>query len=312
MDIIVGTLILVIGAIAHFAPAALWQHALKFCEKGILWDQRVLPWDELIEHQWTGARKHHLELYDIDAPANNPWEVIPVPPERKAEIEALLAKMAPQISLAWARARRVGLGQVPISSVYRARHLRRHLGHAIAGALCGAGLWLLAILRPTGMREFDEALHFGLLIVVFVAASGWRWIGRNAGPLNVRLFARRDWIGLIANVAGAIAVYLLADQLVWRWGWLGYAGGLAFWVMVFNAAAYFIWTQLDLRKNGIVIPRALYWRWANVDVVEWDREKSGRLVFRRGYRRVFAIVPPEQREAVDALLREKLSKDLTN
>jgi hypothetical protein len=46
-----------------------------------------------------------------------------------------------------------------------------------------------------------------------------------------------------------------------------------------------------------------------VRVVTWEREGSGRLVLERGWRRVVATVPPEQRAAVAALLKEKLDTE---
>jgi len=45
-----------------------------------------------------------------------------------------------------------------------------------------------------------------------------------------------------------------------------------------------------------------------VRIIRWDRERSGRLVLARGWRRVVATVPPEQREAVEAVLQEKVGK----
>jgi hypothetical protein len=54
------------------------------------------------------------------------------------------------------------------------------------------------------------------------------------------------------------------------------------------------------------MPGILYWPWPDVRLLQWEREPKGRLSLNRGWRRIVAIVPPEQRAAVDAVLKEKL------
>jgi hypothetical protein len=66
--------------------------------------------------------------------------------------------------------------------------------------------------------------------------------------------------------------------------------------------------SFDLRDNGVLLQGELFWPWARVKVVRWDREGSGRLVLAHRLSRVIAVVPREQREAVDALLVEKIGR----
>jgi hypothetical protein len=225
---------------------------------------------------------------------------------RKVEVDEYLKTMIDRFPFSSARVRTVGVGQVPLLTVFRTPHLWRHLGRVFVSMICGLGLWLLVIARPIGWREFSDALGIGFYFSIFLIIVQWRWIGRNAGPLVVRVFARRDWLGFVGSIAAAVGIYLAMDHLILPWGWLGYLAGVAYCYLAFNTLSYFFLTQLDLRKDGIVMPRAFCWPWESVQVLKWDRENTGRLALRRGWRRVYASVPQEQRTAMDAMLRVKL------
>jgi hypothetical protein len=100
----------------------------------------------------------------------------------------------------------------------------------------------------------------------------------------------------------------LGDQFGWTSAVLAYACGLGFGSAAASVTAYFAITQLDLRKNGIVMHAVAYWPWSQVKVVRWRPERVGRLVFGRGWRRISATIRPEQRKAIEAVLREKLDE----
>jgi hypothetical protein len=291
--------------ITQFVPVLLWQRELRFCRGGILWAQRCLPWDEVLEHRWTGPSREKLEIFNLNA-SKDAWLRVALPGERKAEIEAIIAGNVADIETAAVRTQAVGVGQVSIWAVFRTPHLRSHLWRVFTALSCGVALGVLVYARPTGMREFERGFQFAIVACCVLISWQWTWVGRNAGRVVVRVFARRDWIGFVVNAIGAVAVYVVADSFFWPWDWLGYPVGAVYSWFVVNVTVYFFVTQLDLRWNGVVMPRAFYWPWERITLIDWDRQTSGRLVLRRGWRRVYATVLPEQREAVDAVLRMKL------
>ncbi len=293
-----------VASVAAFVRHLLWQDRVRFCELGILLDRKILPWDQLLEFRWTGLDKNELELHSVDG--TNPWLKLPVSADKRAAvIELLEGKLAGAPRLP-AEAHRVGIGQTPISAVVLKPHLRRHLVYISMCVLCGLGLVYLGWIRGSGVREFDDAYTIG--IYLFLATHAWtlRWFVRHSGTLQARVFGRRDALGLAATVAAAVGIFHVNATILWPFAWLGYAAGLAFVYLSFSAFSYYFLTQLDLRSEGVVMPGAFCWPWRSVRLREWDRNGSGRLVLGHRWRRVVAYVPPEQCEAVDAVLREKL------
>ena len=59
-----------------------------------------------------------------------------------------------------------------------------------------------------------------------------------------------------------------------------------------------------MRANGI-FTQGSFWPWNDIRLLKWNAE-NGQLALGNGWRRLFATVPPEQREAVDRVLREKV------
>jgi hypothetical protein len=69
--------------------------------------------------------------------------------------------------------------------------------------------------------------------------------------------------------------------------------------------------EFDLCENGVVIVRWTFWPWDRLRLSKWNRHGNGALVLCSGWRRVLTKVPSARREAVDAVLREKLSDQAT-
>jgi hypothetical protein len=65
-----------------------------------------------------------------------------------------------------------------------------------------------------------------------------------------------------------------------------------------------------LCESGIVFKGSYYFPWSRFRFAGWDPTVPGRLpIHVSGLVRANVIVPPEQREAVDAVLKEKLGTD---
>jgi len=197
-------------------------------------------------------------------------------------------------------------GHTAVSTVLRTPYFRKHLGVALVGVLLALGLFYFSTEYRTGVPEFDGTIFAGL--IVSIASATWRtgWTGRNAGAPRIRVFAKRDALGFVTLVVTAICFYTAGRQFGWSSIFLAYATGFGFGFSTGSLFTYFGLTQLDLRENGIVMQGGSYWTWEQVKMLRWNRENDGRLVLARGWRRLIATVPPEQRKTVDAVLKEKL------
>jgi hypothetical protein len=158
----------------------------------------------------------------------------------------------------------------------------------------------------TGIREFDGSILVGILLGSLLKAWRFRWCSKPAGALLVRLVGRRGWLGFVAIATVAAALYWIGDNFGWNSAWIGYTTGVGFGWIVVAGVQYMGLRRLDLRENGLVLSGEWYWPWSVARLIKWRRETTGQLVIGRDWRRIVAVVPTEQREAVDAVLHEKL------
>jgi hypothetical protein len=203
------------------------------------------------------------------------------------------------------------LGHIPLSTAVKSPHFPRYLAGTLIRIPAFIALFVLIARNPTGVREFDGMIFPGFLLVAFLPVVRRKFFDKDAGPPLVRITGRRGWLGPIVFAAVAVAVFQIgsylgsASLILWEWPFrvLGLACGSAVAVALHYSYAKFI----DLRGSGISVPGELFWPWEQIRVIRWERADRGRLKLARGWRRLIAIVPPEQREAVGHLLKEKLS-----
>jgi hypothetical protein len=151
-------------------------------------------------------------------------------------------------------------------------------------------------------------LGFGLFIAVAIYHYQRRELGASGPPL-VRLSERKSffpalgWLGLFTSCYYIIQHVPLVDPTIV--GAIGCCCGVA----ILAVQRQIMSGHVDLCENGIVLARSTYWPWADIRVVKWDgnvpRGLRG-LILERGWRRVSANILLRERDAVDALLREKL------
>jgi hypothetical protein len=159
---------------------------------------------------------------------------------------------------------------------------------------------------PTGIREFDRSFTLAFTLSVLTTALRWRWISKQAGPPLVRLSGTHGSRELLGLSLVALLFYLAGMNFGWGSTWIAYVTGIGFWWTTLRALYYLFPRQVDLRRDGVCIPGDIFLPWVSVKVIRWNHERSGRLVFASGWRRIAAIVPPEQRDVVHALLQDKL------
>src|SRR5262249_52020741 len=58
-------LVLCATSALHFAPQVLWMREVRLCEAGVLWDQKLLEWDRLIQYRWKEQGEPRLELFNV-------------------------------------------------------------------------------------------------------------------------------------------------------------------------------------------------------------------------------------------------------
>ena len=200
----------------------------------------------------------------------------------------------------------MSIGEIPLSTIIRTKHYRWHLWGGLVSAVCVLGAYYLIVENESGVREFDHSFVIG----VFASCLGMAWRrkrdGRKSGAPFIRLFARRDLLGFVVILTATIGLYFIGTQHAWPSALPIYVAGLGCAYTTVQSVTYYFLTQLDLCENGVAFRGAFFWPWQAVRLVSWDQEDRGRLVLARGWRRVVGFAAPEQRDAVDALLKEKL------
>ena len=282
-----------------------WRNNVRFCKNGIIWDRQVVLWDHLIEAKWSTSGPTILEVKGIDQQnIDRNWK-IPVPAERRDYVQAILDQSIvarpslPVGSLAYE------LGRIPISKAIRHPQLFQYAKSVLFSILAFGGVLYVIRNGVTGIAEFDHSIIVGFFLSAIFASWRWRWTGKNAGRPIIRLSAWRDWRRLVSMAALAAVFYYLGNTVSWSVPGLAYVAGAGFGWVVASGISTSI-RPFDLRDNGVVLQGGFYWPWTRVKVVRWDREGNGRLVLACGWSRVIAVVPREQREAVDTLLAEKV------
>jgi hypothetical protein len=284
-----------------------WRNNVRFCKNGIIWDLQVVLWDHLIETNWSSSGATNLEVKGIDQQnVDRKWTIF-VPAERRDDVQAILDQSIvvrpslPVGSLAYE------LGRIPISKAIRHPQLFQYAKAMLFSVVAFGAVFYFVRNGVTGIAEFDHAIFVGFILAAFSASWRWRWTGKKAGRPNTRLSGWRDWRRLVPIAGLAAILYYLGNTVSWSVPGLAYVAGAGFgWVVAggFTAGT----RSFDLRDNGVLLQGEFYWPWTSVKVVKWNRDGNGRLVLARGWSRVIGIVPREQREAVDALLAEKIAR----
>jgi hypothetical protein len=197
------------------------------------------------------------------------------------------------------------LGRVPISVAVKHPYFGRYLGGAILKIVLVVAAFIFMIRIPA-MREFDRSLYPAIFLTAAANLASWKWLGRSAGVPLVRLVGRRGWFALAIPISAMGICYVAGTNYSGTSPWPAYLAGIGVWYAALSAVSGLTARQLDMRANGLVLQGLCYWPWDMVRVIRWDPDGKGRLVFTHGWQRVVSMVPSEQRDAVDTLLKEKL------
>jgi hypothetical protein len=303
-----------------------WNRTMQIRENGLLRGLRLLRWSHVTRHRWDSLGKfkllegdvHCLIIEGVDHRHKDLHFRVSVPTADRPAIEAILSRSLPP------RTRRADgenssgdLAIVPLPP-FPVTHQDEVSTSRVVGAVVGTFV-IVAILSAISWRgrspEFFQGAVVSAIGLAIVGAFRKRSTRRSATPL-VRLPTRVDWLVVGVACLVTLACFLLDPLLPYSlWG-LSFPLGFICGVSVITIFEAFFREQIDLCENGVVLVKLEFWPWSKVRLTEWDMEASGRLVFRCGWRRLVSKVPEAAREAVDAVLREKLGSfgrdDTTN
>jgi hypothetical protein len=288
-----------------------WRNTIRFCEAGLQWDRHLMLWEYVLERRWDESDAKVLIVQGIDQRNLDSILKIAVPADERAAVESLLeSKLSKSTSVPRGPMMREH-GSIPLSIAVRNPNLFKYVDTILRFICLYIGGMVLFISSFGGPREFRRAMLVFLIGAVVLSTVRWWFAGNRAGVPLVRLEIRLDWRRVFVFAVVAAICFYVGNSWGWTSVWLAYAAGAGFgWAIGVLVGSYFQ-RPVDFRANGAVMPGILYWPWPDVRLMSWDREQSGRLVLQRGWRRIVAIVPPEQREAVEAVLKEKLRADVT-
>lgn len=282
-----------------------WRKNVRFGTNGVVWDQYVLLWDRVVECRWSEADSNLLELKGINQRNMDMRLRIPVPPEQRQQIQAILDSRKIGIACAPVRSLAYELGRTPFLDAIRHPQLLRFLSGAMFKVLLVVAVIYFLRSGYAGFSEFRGSILYGIVSVAVFKAARSRWASQDAGTLIVRLTGWNGWQNLLPAVVMAAASYFVGTELSQSYAWLAFPGGFSFGcalAMLYVA----VLRPLDLRENGVVLQGNTTWPWTTVRLVQWNRDGNGRLVLGRGWRRVVTTAPREQRDAVSTLLEQKL------
>jgi hypothetical protein len=297
------------GLTVNFVLRLWWQSSVRFCEHGVLWDRKVLHWDHIVDAEWyahdsalskVSLQVKGIDQYNVDTTLN-----VGIPADQHEVVQVMLDRHVVQRPAIEFKQQTAELGTIPLSAAIRDRRFPRYVGTMVMSVVIALVVSHFFTARVTGNSEFDQSVFLGIFASIFVVSWHWRRSGAKAGAPLVRLSGRRSWweIGVIAALA--VVLYAIGSKLGWYSSIVGYATGMGAGAMGSITFATIFWRQLDLRENGVCV-QGHYWPWAEVRIRSRDTQNV-RLVLTRGWRCIVAAVPPEKREAVDAVLKLKLA-----
>jgi hypothetical protein len=302
----VGSLVWAVSIVVNFW----WRKAVRFCERGILWDRKYLRWDHVVDAEWyahdSALSKVSLQIKGIDQQNVDTTLNIGVPPDQHEVIQVILDLHVVQRPAVEFKQPAGELGTIPLSAAVRDPRFPRYVASIILTIVIALAVSHFFTARVTGNSEFDQSVFLGVFVGAFVISWYWRRSGTKAGAPLVRLSGRRSWWEFSVFAALAAVLYTIGSKLGWYSSTVSYTTGIGAGTMASMTFATIFWRQLDLRENG-VCAQGHYWPWCQVRIMKQHTPSIGRLVLARGWRRIVAVVPPEQREAVEAVLRDKLN-----
>lgn len=294
------------GAISGGVAQVWWNRAVQLRENGALYGLRLLRWDHVTNFRWESELLH---LEGVDQRHNDVRFTGVVPADIREAVETVLVERLNRT------AKVPGLPSLPVALPDGVTEpavrlsTRRELvtrGCLVFLVVYAIGFIVVGLSFRNQSREYTQGLVAGFVVGAVVARLRASKHGQAGSP-RIRLDLSFDWAVLLLIAASAATCYGVSQWLAFAAPWLLRCLGFGSGAAIFSLIGLVARDKLDLCDHGIVIRHWLYWPWLGTRLLRWNRDGQERIVLSRGWRRVIAKVPPEQREALDALLKEKLS-----
>lgn len=282
-----------------------WNQKVQLREHGVLRGLRLLRWSHITDRRWLGGG---LFLEGVDQRHHDTRLAMNVPALQRGTVDALLAEKLPARfrptvgELPGVEAMPVALPAIQITPKHELTV--RRVTAVIAMYVV---IFVIMLFRPWGAppREFNIGAGIGCFGAIAALMFQQRRTGGAGAPI-VRLATRIDWPWVTGATFVSLCCYYANQHLPFATPLVAAALGFGCGLGIFTIFGMIVRDKVDLCENGLVIAGWAVWPWSEIRLTKWNREGNGRLILHRGWRRVVATVSPKQREAVGAVLREKL------
>lgn len=282
--------------------SGLWWHGTaRVCQNGVLAGRQLLLWSHVVDARWQYWPPDTLHLTGVGRSGGDVhMRLIVPPPWRQLVDDIVQQKLKSGAAVSATSPARWGPAAVG----------KRRVAHEVRVVMSLLlGIIYLVAFFVIGLDSADLLLSgvvaVNAVLLAWVAPHGYL-TARRAGPPLVRVRMQARWARVASTVGVAILCYTwlmgFPPENVWLLRGLAAVASLA----AAYSIALILAESLDLRENGIVLHGCIFRSWTRVGTFHWKHGVPGRLVLSHGWRRVVANVPPDQRAAVEALMREKL------
>jgi hypothetical protein len=301
----------VIGAsiTATGATQIWWRKSIHFRQHGIVQGIQFFRWDHILNLAWD-ALDPGLTIQAINQRGMDGSVKAAVSADDRDRVQNILDEMASRLPL-------VPLEPVPhylrstSSNRLPAPQLIAKPPDRLLVWICSCiALFMWILFLGLGMPRKGPpdtilwGIAFGGLLI-----CGARWmISADGGRPLIRVFGRPGIRQLIPVLAIAAGMGLVSYFYWWLPTWLVRAARAGSFGILYWTANRHSGTPLDLQEFGVTLQDDSYWPWSQTRVIEWDHQDTGKLILGRGWRQIVATVPRERRDAVDALLTEKIAQ----
>jgi hypothetical protein len=290
--------------IAYGIAAIWWSRTVQLREHGVLHGLRLLRWDHVTNCHWSRWTSSVL-LEGVDQRHRDYQVGVSVPGRHLDAVGVILSEKLPtlfekqQIHALSYRATR----QSPFVLVTQGEQVSR--GCLVVFVAWVGGVAFATFIGGGQTREFGYGSLAGALASLATAFFSSRKTTLAGRPLlRLNVWFNRPALLSCAAVAGVC--YYLGRLFAFTSAWISVPLGLLCGYAFVSAIRVMALDKLDLCEHGIVVRRAWFWPWEGTCVRPLIQHRSRRLEFRRGWRRVTAIVPAGHWESVEHVLKAKL------
>ena len=185
----------------------------------------------------------------------------------------------------------------------------------LAAVLFGLTSWMSRDFGSKASQLVPLAISVPVVITLALNAMGY-WISRlRGGPLRYRLRLATTiptWIARQSFLLACCLALYFVYKLIFSDPAASNGAIILLWMFGTHSVVSMFCGSLRMHEEGVVTCTGFGWTfssWNRCRKLTWEFDDNGNLVIGHGLWRATAIVPPEHRAAVEAVLKEKLKTD---